>query len=77
MSLTSYRAAPPRVMFRHIWALPARFSTIWVPDEASLLRDARSTKLTAFAKSRGSYEPDELPGCSTLRHRRLAAGTGI
>src|SRR5215207_9383005 len=54
MSLTSYRAAPPRVN-PCIWAPPAR-------GHRSVFR------LAALVSSpHAGYEPDELPGCSTPR----------
>src|SRR5229473_208388 len=53
MSLTSYRAAPPRVNFTS------------GPPPARGRRSA--FRLAALAGPRDGYEPDELPGCSTPR----------
>ena len=55
MSLTSYRAAPPRVNLC-TWALGS---------SPRVTFDLRFASLTG---SLVSYEPDELPGCSTPRY---------
>src|SRR5229473_8640687 len=53
MSLTSYRAAPPRDKL-----------CIWAPACAGVLFGFR---LASLAGPHDGYEPDELPGCSTPR----------
>ena len=74
MSLTSYRAAPPRG-----WV------GLWAPGSSpDLIRGpgvAFDQRRRAGAGSLASYEPDELPGCSTPRagfcgRRRHDRGSG-
>src|SRR5215211_571523 len=54
MSLTSYRAAPPRVN-----------PCIWAPACAGASFGLRLAALVSSPHD--GYEPDELPGCSTPR----------
>src|SRR5690348_7419161 len=64
MSLTSYRAAPPRETFFH---RPAKCGCFYHPlGPGSKLRFVRDAAATTGAlrspKSHGGYEPDELRG---------------
>ena len=66
MSLTSYRAAPPR---DELLSMGPR-----------LRGGVTAARLAVLAKPCNSYEPDELPGCSTPRYgcnRLLVASTVV
>ena len=63
MSLTSYRAAPPRVTIFTLYCTTPYFTTpsgstgFWAPAFAGVPLRLRFASLT---KPRGSYEPDEV-----------------
>src|SRR3954470_9593236 len=70
MSLTSYRTAPPRVTIIHtLYTLSAPCRLLG----PRLRGGAAAAKLASLTKPRGSYEPDELPDCSTPRHHQGCA----
>jgi hypothetical protein len=71
MSLTSYRAAPPRVMCVSGpgWSLPRTRSGVGVPFDP----DGPLGGSVSLAGSRGSYEPEEV---TLLLHPALFGGSG-